>query len=86
MTTPLFAYYEGIDTLSEHLASVGAHAWAEALTNAKRGGSTSGEILSNTGVVLRDLAESEDVRRYQVEGEVARLQSECKTLWNSSNG
>ena len=86
MATPLYAFYEGIDTLSEHLASAGAHDWAEALTNAIRVGSTSGEILSNAGVVLRDLAESEDVRRFQVEGEVARLQSECKTLWNSSNG
>jgi hypothetical protein len=68
MTTPLFVYYEGIDALSEHLASVGGRDWAEALTNAKRGGSTSGEILSNTGVVLRDLAESPDLRRYDVDG------------------
>jgi hypothetical protein len=36
MVTPLFAYYEGIDTLSDHLASVGAHNWAEALRNANK--------------------------------------------------
>ncbi len=77
----LFAYYDGIGRLSDRLAREGAHDWSEALTRAVRGGSTSGEILSRTGVVLRDLAKSPDVRRYSIEAEVARLRAECKALW-----
>lgn len=84
-SSPLFAYYEGIDRLSEQLASEGAHQWAEALTTAIRGGSTSGEILSNTGVVLRDLAQSPDVGRYNVDEEVARLERDCQALWEGTN-
>jgi hypothetical protein len=61
--TPLSSYYEGIEALSDRLFSAGALDWAEALTAAMRSGSTSGEILSNTGVVLRNLAESPDVER-----------------------
>ena len=83
--SPLFAYYEGIDRLSDQLTAVGAHDWADALTRAIRGGFTSGEILSNAGVVLRDLARSPDVERYNVEEEVTRLQGECRALWDGAN-
>lgn len=80
--TRLSAYYQGIEALSDRLFSAGALDWAEALTAAMRGGSTSGEILSNTGVVLRNLAESPDLERCKVEEEVARLRIECESLWN----
>ncbi len=80
--TPLYAYYEGIEALSDRLVTAGALDWAEALTAAMRSGSTSGEILSNTGVVLRNLAESPDLMRCRIEEEVARLQIECEHLWN----
>lgn|GEM_PF-6899689 len=80
--TRLFTYYEGIETLGHRLPLVGAQDWAEALTAAIRGGSTSGEILSNTGAILRDLAESTDAGSYNVEEEVTRLQTECHSLWN----
>jgi hypothetical protein len=80
--TPLSTFYEGIEALSDRLFSAGALDWAEALTAAKRGGSTSGEILSSIGIVLRNLAESPELRRCQVEEEVARLQVECESLCN----
>ncbi len=80
--TPLSAYYEGIEALSDRLFSAGALDWAEALTAAMRDGSTSGEILSNTGVVLRNLAESPELGRCKVEEAVARLETECQSLWN----
>jgi hypothetical protein len=79
--SPLSSYYEGIEALSDRLFSAGALDWAEALTAAMRSGSTSGEILSNTRLVLRNLAESTDVERCKVEEEVARLEVECQSLW-----
>ena len=82
--TPLFTYYEEIEALIQRLSSVGAEDWAESLTTALRGGTTSGEILSSTGVVLRDLAESPDARHYKVEDEVIRLQTECHSLLDGS--
>jgi len=87
MPSPLDEYYEGIDRLSDHLALAGATVWAETLTAAKRGGSTFGEILSNTGVVLRGLAEDPAlVVGADVKDEIGRLQRECQTLWDSANG
>jgi hypothetical protein len=81
--TPLSTYYDGIQALSDRLFSAGALDWAEALTAAMKDGATPGEILSNTGVVLRNLAESPELRRSKVEEEVARLQVERESLWQS---
>ena len=79
-------YYEGIATLSESLALAEAREQAAELTNALRSGSTFGECLSNTGVVLRVLVKDSAVTTAGFTDEVRRLQDQCKVLWDRANG
>ena len=83
--TPLYTYYEDVESLSDRLSSTGAKDWAEALITGMRGSSTSGEVLQNIGVVLRDLAQSPDAERFGVEEEVGRLETEGRSLWNGDS-
>jgi len=80
--SPLFTYYADIESFIDRLSSMGAMDWAEALTSAMNSGSTSGEVLQNIGVVLRDFAQSPDAGGFGVDDEVSRLEAEGRSLWN----
>lgn len=79
-------YYEGIGNLSNSLALAGARDQATQLMNALRSGSTFGECLSNTGVVLRLLVNDPAITNAGFTDEVGRLQDQCKVLWDRANG
>jgi hypothetical protein len=79
-------YYEGVGNLSDSLALGGAKDQAAELMNALRSGSTFGECLSNTGVVLQVLVDDPAVSTAGVTDEVRRLQDQCKALWDRANG
>ena len=83
--TTLWDYYDGVDELCEHLRQAGAYSWAESIAHAKLGGCTFGEILSNTGALIRSLAQSPDADVYGVAGEAGRLLADCDRLWNQAN-
>jgi hypothetical protein len=51
----LFEFYGTIADLADRLRLIGRGDDGKALNDAVRGGSTSGEILTNVGVVLRDM-------------------------------
>ena len=77
----LYEYYDAIDDFCIRLRARHLDAWADQLTSAKSGGSTSGEILSTTGAALRALVDQEtdpDLR-----DEASRLLSECDVLWRT---
>ncbi len=75
----LFDYYEALDRLSDRLRNSGQRELADRLSDAKSGGSTSGEILSNTGIVLRSL--KNDTRDSEILNEATSLLAECDGLW-----
>lgn len=79
-------YYDGVDHLSDSLAIAGAGDQAADLMNALRSGSTFGECLSNTGVVLRVLVSDPAVTTAGLTDDVRRLQDQCKALWDRANG
>jgi len=51
-------YYEDLERLRGKLIAAGLNSWASRLLSAERGAATSGEALSATGTVLRELQES----------------------------
>ena len=75
----LFDYYDAIDRLCDRLRNSGQRELADRLSDAKSGGSTSGEILSNTGFVLRSL--KNDTSRSEILNEATSLLAECDALW-----
>ena len=75
----LYEYYDAIDDFCIRLRARHLDAWADQLTGAQAGGSTSGETLSNTAAVLRALVDQEtdpDLR-----DEAGRLFSDGVLLW-----
>ena len=79
-------YYTGVGTLTDSLALAGASEQAADLMNALRSGSTFGECLSNTGVVLRVLVNDPAVTAAGLRDEVRGLQDQCRALWDRANG
>jgi hypothetical protein len=78
------AYYDGVDDLCERLRSLGEDAWATSLADAKRGGSTSGEILSHTGAVLHRLLFSPECDDLGLGDAVADLLSDGERIMNGA--
>ena len=76
----LFDYYDALDRLTDRLHNSGEHGWADSLSDAKLGGSTSGEILSNTGVILRSL--KNESRDSEILSDVSGLLADCDAVWN----
>jgi hypothetical protein len=66
-------YYEQIDALQRRLTAAGQPDIAYELEQAVRRGSTSSEILSETGVILGRLLDSGEAERLRLSDEVARI-------------
>jgi hypothetical protein len=81
MEPHLLDYYRDLDVLCARLASAGLVEPAAQLSDAKAGGSTSGEILSTTGAILRQLQKT--VKDPSLNDEIDRLLSIVQDLWRS---
>jgi hypothetical protein len=79
------SYYEQLASLRAALADAGAPDVAEELRQAERGGTTSSEILNDTGVILHRLMESGEADRLGLRGEIARLDDLGRELFDSTN-
>jgi hypothetical protein len=69
-------YYDRLELLRDELAANGLEDWSRELLSAERSACTSGEVISNTGVVLRRLGRSSDLTdtglRERVESAIAQ--------------
>lgn len=81
MADRLTTYYDGVDDLCLRLLAQDRSDIAEQLRTAMDGGATSGEILSHTGAVLRQLSDdpNHDIRR-----SARQLLDECDALWRGA--
>jgi hypothetical protein len=78
-------YYEQIAALRRRLTEAGQPEIADELLQAERGGTTSSEILSETGVILRRLLESGEAERLQLAHDVGRLDRLGREIFQSTN-
>jgi len=78
-------YYEHLEVLRRRLREVGEREVANELLQAERGGMTSGEILSNTAVILQRLLKSGEADRLQLRDEIAGLDHLREEIWGSGN-
>lgn len=76
------SYYERLEHLRARLSAAGLDSWATELLSAERSASTSGEALSNTGVVLGRLIGSEDAHVREFQDEARSLDQEGQAIWN----
>jgi hypothetical protein len=74
-------YYSRLEHLRGRLLAVGQDKWAVELLAAERSASTSGEALSNTGVVLRRLLDSDEPNLSDVRDEAASIEEEGHAIW-----
>lgn len=78
-------YYERLDRLREMLEDRGFAARARELLIAERSASTSGEAISVTGVLLRQILESTDVAETDLRAELTEVLELGQLLWDESN-
>jgi len=78
-------YYEQIEALRSRLTEAGQPDIADALLQAERGGTTSSEILAETGVILRRLLESGEAERLQLADEIEHVVRLGRQLFQSTN-
>jgi hypothetical protein len=78
-------YPEQLEALRRRLAQAGERKVAEELLQAERGGSTSSEILAETGTILRRLLESGEAQHLQLADEIRRLYVLGRELFESTN-
>ena len=74
-----------LQQLREDLTRLGAETWARELLDAETSASTSGEIISNTGVVLRRLLKEKVAKRLGLRKQVRAALAECDRLWKRSS-
>ncbi len=75
-------YYSHLEHLRGRLVAAGQDKWAMELLAAERSASTSGEALSNTGVVLRRLLDSDEPNLGDFRDEVASIEAEGHAIWD----
>ena len=78
-------YYARLEGLRERLVATGHGHWAIELLNAERAASTSGEALSNTGVVLKRLLDSTDSYVSDFRNEAQSIYDEGGAIWDGMN-
>jgi hypothetical protein len=78
-------YYESLAALRQRLAAAGESGCAEVLLQAERGGTTSSEILAETGIVLRRLLETGAAERLQMVADIEALDRLGRDLFKSTN-
>ena len=74
-------YYKRLEKLRAHLAATEQHGWADRLLSAERSATTSGEALSNTGVVLKALLESHVADQLGLRREIQGIYDEGAAIW-----
>jgi hypothetical protein len=74
-------YYERLEWLRDKLADDGEATWSRRLLEAERGAATSGEALSNTGVVLREILADGSVKNEEVRQAIRATLEEAAQLW-----
>lgn len=77
------SYYDLLDELSGRLLRAGESGWAHDLTEAKRSGHTSSEILMLTGTVLRRLENDGTSERLQLKPDIESLRRLAYDLFHS---
>lgn len=82
-TPALQAYYAGLTTLRKALEAAGQPQAARRLLDAERGSMTSGEMLSETGLVLRELITSGAAESADVVSQVESLDYLGRQVWNA---
>lgn len=74
-------FYARLERLRDDLATAGLDAWSRALLTAERSASTSGEAISNTSEVLRQLDASSEPLDDHLRTEVRDTLAEASRIW-----
>jgi hypothetical protein len=74
-------YFARLEQLRGRLVAAGHDDWAMKLLSAERSASTSGEALSNTGVVLKELLAATEMSS-AIRSEVQSIYADGDRIWN----
>ncbi len=78
-------YYEALAELRARLLIAGEEGWALNLLSAERSATTSGEVISNVGVLLEKLLKSDVPDRLGLRSQVFAVLKQGEEAWKRSN-